>query len=137
MDRIKSIVQKISKTEDGARLLRENPKPLAKNLDLSNGETMALVSSDLQIVHSPKNPLVPVQTITFITGTTITAGGAGAFLTRPTGNNTQTFTFDTGLTFVATPQRLEDLDHKDLLEVTKRAVEDRHFASRLKDFLDR
>lgn len=136
MDRMKTIVKRIVESKDGVKMLREDPKQLAKKLKLSKEEILSLFSGDIQIIHTPKNPLAQAQTITFTTGSTITGSVDSPSISRLADGTTTTFTFDTGSTFSRVPQRLEDLSRDDLLSVTRRALGDKKFAARLREFLD-
>lgn len=135
--RIKNVIRKITETKDGARLLKENPKKLAKQIGLSKKELFALFTGDIQIVHTPKNPLTPVSTITFTTGTTITASPAatGHVINRLAGNSTTTITFQTGLTITGQPAKFDELSKNDLIRVLNKSLFEPEFAGKLRNFI--
>lgn len=74
--KIQEMLKNLVKKPEQLVLLRESPEKLADEYKLNEDELNALKSADFLLVSRPHNPLANSSTlrITFVTGTTITAG---------------------------------------------------------------
>jgi len=123
-DRLREILEAAAQESAVLRMLRESPSELAKRFELGPDEMLALRGADLLLIRLQRNPLVRngTTTYTFETGSTI--GG------------TTTYTFDTGSTITIPPRRLQELEKDHLIEILERALTDREYSRRLREFLD-
>jgi hypothetical protein len=109
-DRLREILEAAAQESAVLRMLRESPSELAKRFELGPDEMLALRGADLLLIRLQRNPLVR--------------------------NGTTTYTFDTGSTITIPPRRLQELEKDHLIEILERALTDREYSRRLREFLD-
>jgi hypothetical protein len=106
--KMKEILKAVASESETLKLLKSSPEKLVKRFQLTEAELNALQSADMLVNIGGRNPLIATTTITFTTGSTITA--------RP-------------------PRNLKDLTRDELELVLKNAILDRNYAEKLRRFL--
>lgn len=110
-DTIRRVLRAAANESETLRLLRDDPESLQQRFRLTPGQVASLKRADILLRLRPRRPRPGQQagsTITFDTGTTITAGPST--ITFDTGTTItarlSTITFDTGTTITAGPSTL-------------------------------
>jgi hypothetical protein len=136
---LEATLKRIKKNPAQLRTLRERPQDFAERLSLSKRQLKAISSAESLIITGGRNPLAGVTTITFTTGSTITASpkklsSGGDFRLKTT-----TITFTTGSTITGgrlrDPRSLRDLTRPQLEQLFERVISDRSLADRVRVFL--